>query len=341
LALGVALVVSYAVGRVLAGVLERIGNAMTRRTDTSFDDKLFERLQGPMRALLTIALFRALLPLIDLYTEASNVTHAILLAAFGFTLVWAALRAIDMVMTRLTQASWAAARPTSRALVSLMGRIVKVLIIVIAGIAFLGALGLPVASLLAGLGIGGIALAFGAQKTVENLFGAVAIGVDQPLREGDFVNIGGGEVLGTVEAVGLRSTRVRTLDRTIVTLPNGKLADTKVETFASRDRCRLAMTIGLVYSTKAAQLREILSGIEGVLRGHPNIWPDEVVVRFAKFGDSSLDIDIQAWFITKEWAQFRAWREDVLIAIMEVIEKAGSSFAFPTRTVHVVGDKAA
>jgi MscS family membrane protein len=206
---------------------------------------------------------------------------------------------------------------------------------VIAGIGFLGGLGLPVASLLAGLGIGGVALAFGAQKTVENLFGAVAIGVDQPLREGDLVRIEN-DVQGTVETVGLRSTRIRTRDRTVVTLPNGRLADMRVETFAARDRCRLDATVRLVYSTTASQLREILAGFERVLREHPSIWPNDLVVRFLQFGASSLDIEVSAYFETRDWQTFRTWRQDILIAYMEIVENAGSSFAFPTQTVHLV-----
>jgi MscS family membrane protein len=143
-------------------------------------------------------------------------------------------------------------------------------------------------------------------------------------------------VLGTVEAVGLRSTRIRTLDRTVVTLPNGKLADMQIETFAPRDRCRLVTTLGLVYDTNADQLRRVLAGFERVLRAHPAIWPDDVIVRFAGFGESSLDVEVMAWFTTGDWAVFRAYRQEVLLSFMEVVEEAGSSFAFPTRTVHLI-----
>jgi MscS family membrane protein len=211
---------------------------------------------------------------------------------------------------------------------------------VIAGIGFLSALGLPVASLLAGLGIGGIALAFGAQKTVENVFGAVALGVDQPLREGDFVLIED-SVLGTVEAVGLRSTRVRTLDRTIVTLPNGKLSDMKIESFAARDRCRLSTNIHLVYATTAEQLRQVLAGLERVLRAHPAIWPDAVVVRFAGLGESSFDIEIMAWFLTSDWGVFQGYRQEILLGFMDVIEQAGTELAVPARSVHLIEETAA
>jgi MscS family membrane protein len=339
LGLAVIIVAAWLVGYALAWAVVRVATAMTSRTTTSFDDELVARLRSPLRWLISVGLVRAQLRLLELGPSARGYAMSILLSTFAVILVWATLRAIDVTTSRMTTAAWAVRRPASRALLSLIGRIGKVIVIVIAGIGFLGGIGLPIASLLAGLGIGGIALAFGAQKTVENLFGAVAIGVDQPLREGDFVRVEG-DTMGTVETVGLRSTRIRTLDRTIVSLPNGKLADMRVETYAVRDRCRLATTIGLTYGTTSDQLREILAGFERTLRAHPNIWPDDMVVKFASFGESSLDVEVMAWFKTADFNQFRAWRQDVLIAFMEIVEQAKSSFAFPTRTVHLVGPAA-
>ncbi len=339
LALLASLVVGYLLGRMVAAVIARVATAMTSHTTTQLDDELRKRLLGPLRGMLTIAAMRLLVPLVELHAKAAAIATGCFLAAFAVMLVWGVLRTIDVVTSRLTGAAWALARPASRALLSLMSRIAKVIVIIIAGIGFLSALSFPVASLIAGLGIGGIALAFGAQKTVENLFGAVAIGIDQPLREGDFVLVDG-NVMGTVEAVGLRSTRIRTLDRTVISLPNGKLADMKIETFAERDRCRLSTTINLVYETTASQLRDVLSGFERVLREHPNIWPDDVIVRFVSLGTSSLDVEIMAWFKTTNWSEFRTWRQEVLFKFMEVVEQSGSAFAFPTRTVHVVGKAA-
>jgi MscS family membrane protein len=333
----VAIATAWILGRAVGWVLIRLAGFATARTTTTFDDELFARLRAPIRALASIVLLRIFLPWLVLSGAAAQIAKDALLASFAIVLVWSALRAIDLAISRLTTAGWAAARPTSRALLTLVGRIGKVLVIVIAGIGFLSGLGLPVASLLAGLGIGGIALAFGAQKTVENLFGAVALGVDQPLREGDFVRLES-DVLGTVEAVGLRSTRIRTLDRTVVSLPNGKLADMRIETFAVRDRIRLHTTLGVVYSTTAAQLKEILAGFERTLREHHGLWPNDVVVRFSAFGAHSLDVEIMAWFMTSDMGQFRIWRQEVFFQFMEVVEKAGSAFAFPTRTIHVAGE---
>jgi MscS family membrane protein len=197
----------------------------------------------------------------------------------------------------------------------------------------LAQLGVSVASLVAGLGIGGLAVALAAQKTLENLFGTLSIGVDQPMREGDFVKLY--DFVGTVEQIGLRSTRIRTLDRTIITIPNGELANQRIESFTLRDRLRLSTTIGLVYGTTSQQMRAILAELEAILRRHPKIWPDAVVVRFKELAASSLDIEIMAWFQTADWSEFQAIRQDILLEFMAAIERNGSAIAFPTRTVHV------
>jgi MscS family membrane protein len=122
-------------------------------------------------------------------------------------------------------------------------------------------------------------------------------------------------------------------------MPNGKLADARVESYSARDRIRLACTLGLEYGTTAAQLRQVLTGVERVLREHPKIWPENVVVRFAELGGSALNVEVMAWFKTTDFEEFRVIREDVLLRFMEVVEQAGSGFAFPTQTVHVVGAK--
>jgi MscS family membrane protein len=146
--------------------------------------------------------------------------------------------------------------------------------------------------------------------------------------------------VGTVERIGTRSTQIRTLDRTVITIPNGRLADMRIETFAVRDRIRFTTTIGVVYGTTEAQMRQVLQGMEAVLRAHPKIWPDAVVVRFAGFGASSLDIEIMCWFETVDFNEFRVFRQEVLFAFMKIVEDAGTSFAFPTRTVHLVTEAA-
>lgn len=330
---------AYLVGRFGAWLFTWVGARLAGRTSTSVDDELLTKLRSPLRMLTSIGLMRLGVVPLELPKDAYEVALQILLALFAIGLVWAALRSIDVMSTHLSRAPWALERQSTRSLIGLVARIAKVLVIVIAGIGFLSGIGLPVASLLAGLGIGGIALAFGAQKTVENLFGAISIGVDRPFREGDFIKVED-EVLGEVEQVGLRSTRIRTLDRTVVTLPNGRISEMRIESYTVRDRMRLFTILNLVRTTTAAQMKEILAGCEAVLRNHPKIWPDDITVRLMQIGSSSFDIEVMAWFQATDMTGFRPMREVVLLGFMEVVERAGSSFAYPTQTVHVVSQTA-
>lgn len=322
-------------GRWTAGLLARF----TRRTSVTWDDALVDRLRAPLGAAWAIGFFTAALPWLRLGSDGDAFVHRAMHTAFFATVLFAIVRLVDVIATSLATSPWATAHPASRSLVPLGSRMAKVLVVAIAVVALLSDLGYPVTSLIAGLGIGGLALALAAQKTVENLFGAFSIGLDQPFREGDFVKID--DFVGTVEAIGLRSTRVRTLDRTLITIPNGRLADMRVESFAVRDRIRLAATVSLVHSTTSAQMREVLASLERVLREHPKIWPDAVVVRFKELAASSLDIEVMAWFETADWGEFQAIRQEVLIAFLEVVERAGSALAYPTRTIHLVGAAAA
>jgi len=320
-------VIGWLLGRTARAAVARLAT----RTVTGWDDFILDRLGAPFTAALTLGVFAAGVPFLSLDPPAADGTlHAVHVGYFAL-LFWALWRLIDVGRQVLSQSIWARTSTSSRTLLPLGGRIAKVGVLAIGAIAVLSMLGYPVASLVAGLGLGGLALALAAQKTVENLFGAFSIGIDQPFREGDFVKIE--DFVGTVEAIGLRSTRFRTLDRTIITIPNGKLADMRLESFAVRDRIRLAMTIGLVYDTTSAQMRQVLARVERALREHPKIWPDTVVVRFDALGASSLDIEVMAWFQTSDWGEFQLIRQNMLLDVMQIVEQAGTAFAFPTRTI--------
>ena len=321
------------IGWLLAHTIGSLLVRLVAHTRTTWDDVVLERLEGPLAATCALTAFAAGTPFLSLYEPAARWTMHAVRVGYLAVLFWALWRLVDVARQVLSRSGWAHASASSSALLPLAGRIAKVAVLAVAAVAVLSTLGYPVASLLAGLGLGGLALALAAQKTVENLFGAFSIGIDQPFREGDFVKIE--EFVGTVEAIGLRSTRFRTLDRTIITIPNGKLAEMRLESYAVRDRIRLAMTMGLVYETSSAQMRQVLSEVERLLRAHPKIWPDAVVVRFGALGASSLDIEVMAWFQTSDWGEFQLIRQDVLLGFMQIVEQAGTAFAFPTRTLHV------
>jgi len=328
---------------VLGMVLRRITMAVlagaVRRTATTWDDAVLDRLGAPLAAAWALALIAAVVPWLALYAPAQASGFRLVRAGFLLVFFWALWRLVDVVRDVLSRTHWAAAVPSSRSLLPLSARIGKVLVGAIAMVGVLSLFGYPVASLVAGLGLGGLALALAAQKTVENLFGAFSIGVDQPFREGDFVKIE--DFVGTVEAIGLRSTRFRTLDRTIISIPNGRLAEMRLESFTARDRLRFSAVIGVAYETTAAQMREVLAGFERVLRQHPKLWRDAVVVRFGAFAASSLDIEVMAWFGTAEWGEFQLIRQELLLQFMDVVAAAGTSIAYPTRTIHVASLPAA
>lgn len=332
---GIALVLGAALG----WVTRRILGHLAARTRTDWDDRLLQRVAPPLGLLWAIAVFTALRPWLDLGGDASGVVSHVLRAGTYLAVFWAGFRSLDVALDAAAAAPWSRVNPSLSGLLPLGRKLGKVLLLAIGLVAVLNELGFQVASLLAGLGIGGIALALAAQKTVENLFGSVAIGVDQPFRVGDFVKIE--DVVGTVETIGMRSTRIRTLDRTLVSYPNGKLADLRSETFAARDRLRLFVNLGLAYGTTATQLRAVLDGVEKALRAHPLIWPDGVAVRFNEFRDSSLNVEVMAWLQMTDWAAFTKERQELYLKFMGIVEEAGTSFAFPTRTVHLVQDRGA
>ncbi len=337
LALPVLLLIAVVAGRLLAELTRRVLGRMVKRSASTWDDKMLSRLSGPLTLGWTLVAQRTILPWLSLYQPAEELSHRWLRGGFFVVFFWALSRMVDVMCQLIAESAWAQTHPASRSLLPLGMRVGKVVILVIATVALLSEFGYPVASLLAGLGIGGLALALAAQKTVENLFGAFSIGADQPFREGDFVRVE--DFVGTVEAIGLRSTRFRTLDRTMISIPNGKLADMRLESFATRDRIRLACTLGLVYDTSATQMREVMVGIERALREHPKIWPTAVVVRFKELGASSLDIEVMAWFQTPDWSEFQLIRQEMLLVFMEIVAKAGTSFAFPTQTLHVIPEE--
>ncbi len=282
-------------------------------------------------ALIAVAL---MLPSLGLYPPAEHRFIRIIQSGFFIAIVWGIWRIIDVLRQIFDNSEWAQTNPSSRALLPLGARTVKVVIFAIAVVTVFSLLGYPVTTLVAGLGLGGLALALAAQKTVENLFGAFSLGVDQPFREGDFVKVE--NFLATVETIGLRSTRFRTLDRTLISIPNGRVAEMQLETYSARDRLRLRAVIGLMYGTTVAQTREIITEFERILRAQPLVWPDAVVVRLAELGTTSINIDIMVWFETTVYDEFRAIRQDVLLQFMEVVEKAGARFAVPTRAVRFI-----
>ena len=327
-----AVLLAYLAGRVIVRIARPVLAQIAGRTTNEWDDRLVHLMASPLSLVLALQALRLASPWLPLDARAIATLSDAIAIVTTLAVLWTTFRGIDLARSVLERRAWAIDRPSSRSLLSIGSRFAKVTVIAVAGIVALAQLGVSVASLVAGLGIGGLAVALAAQKTLENLFGTLSIGIDQPMREGDFVKLY--DFVGTVEQIGLRSTRIRTLDRTVITVPNGELANQRIESFAVRDRMRLATTIGLVYGTTSQQMRDILAALEAILRRHPKIWPDSMTVRFKELAASSLDVEILAWFTTTDWAEYQLIRQDLLLEFMAAIERNGSSIAFPSRSVY-------
>lgn len=218
-------------------------------------------------------------------------------------------------------------------------RSAKFLVAAVAMIAGLDTLGFDVTAGLAAIGIGGIAIALGAQRTVEHFVGSISLLADQPVRVGDFCKFG--TTMGTVEDIGLRSTSVRTLDRTVVTVPNGLFSAMQIENFSRRDRFWFNPTLRLRYDTSPDQLRFLLVEVRQMLYSHPRVDPDPARVRFLGFGTDSLTLEVFAYVHAPDFSEFLEVQEDLNLRIMDLIAASGASFGFTARTLYPVPDFAA
>jgi MscS family membrane protein len=249
---------------------------------------------------------------------------------------WFLVRVTSLTMQRLRIHAISAGRIGTGTLMVLGERLLLALVVIVAILTTIGILGFNLTTVLAGLGIGGIAIAFAAQKTLENLFGGISVLADEVIRVGDYCRFG--DRTGTVEDISLRSTRVRTDARTELSIPNGALATMNIENLTRRDKILFNPTLGIRCETSADQLRYLLAEVRRMLYEHPKIESDSAYIRFANFDNSSLRLEIFSYVLTRDAMEFAAIREDLLLRIMDIVEKSGSGFAFPSQTVYFSRD---
>jgi MscS family membrane protein len=294
--------------------------------------EIFRKLRGPVTLTWAVITSYALLPWLGLYEPAEAFVQRGLSASLLVAFFWALWQGVALSQHTMSSALWVKSSHTAASLMMLGARLGKFVVAAFALVAVLAELGYPVTSLITGLGIGGIALALAAQKTVENLFGAFSLAIDQPFREGDAIQVD--SISGTVESIGLRSTRIRTVDRTLITIPNGKLAEMRVETITARDRMRFYCVLGVTHSP-AKQISQILHGIEGLLRANSTVLADSLSVRLIGLTDSAMNLEIVAMLDTSDNSRFLEVRQGLLLGIIEIVDTAGSSLAHPVSSIRL------
>ncbi|MTI42833.1 MscS family membrane protein [Roseibium hamelinense] len=250
--------------------------------------------------------------------------------------VWAVWRLFNAVGTTILASPTMSGRGFDTSLIRLLSGILAVIASVGVAVFGLERLGVDIVPLLAGLGVGGLAVALAIRPTLENLISGLILFTDKPVRVGDFCTFG--DTSGTVEDVGIRSTQIRGLDRALVSVPNAKFVDMELINWARCDKMLIKTTIGLRYETSDDQLRFVLVRLREMLHAHPKIDNETIRVRFSNYGDSSLDIAVRVYALTNDWNEFHAIREDVFLRIKAIIEASGTGFAFPSQTLYMAQD---
>jgi len=328
IALVVLLLASVALAWLLTAPLLRLLRAVARRTSTPIDDVLVQMIVGPVRLAVGTAIFWAGVYPIWLALPVHRFVLGVLKALLTVAITWFALRLIDATARVMLRRYLARGQLAANSVVPLGRRTLKVIVALMALLAILQNLGFNVTGIIAGLGIGGLAVALAAQRSIENFFGGLSLIADHPVRVGDFCRFGTQQ--GTVEDIGLRSTRVRTLDRTVVTIPNADFATMQLENFGARDRFRLATTLGLLPETTPDQLRCVIAELKKLLSAHPKVSSGSARVWFTNLGTSALDIELSASIATRDADEFMEVREGLLLGIMDVVAASGTGLASPS-----------
>jgi MscS family membrane protein len=313
----------------ITGVLVLVG--LVRRRTLAGDWAVAAR--SPVTLLLTLLLHRVAVFWVGMPILYRIYYNRLLYILLLLALLWLLLRIVDVVdrylLRRVLPGGSAAGRPS----LSLGRRALRVVAFLVVIVLALPVFGVNVTATLAGLGIGGLVLAFAAQKSLENVFAGFAMLADKPLTVGDTCRIGG--QLGEIEDVTLWATRVRTNERTVVSIPNGAVMAGQIENLTRRDKFWFHPTVGVAYETTADQMRQVLDGIRNLMVADPRVETEGSRVRFVRLGPSSLDVDVFAYVRSESYPEFLGVQEELLLRILEIVEQAGTSVAFPTQTVHL------
>ncbi len=304
---------------------------LAKRSSTYYDDRVISALKEPIRfAFIIMGLHFFFLFIFKETPFIKNILNTLVI----YTLFWAILAIAEALRDLFYKATSKFNPDLSKEMGNFILTIVKIIIGGIGLAAMLTVWGINVTGLIASLGLGGLAFALAAKDTASNLFGSFALLADKSIRIGEWVKVGGVE--GVVEDVGMRTTKIRSFQKTLITVPNQLVANKPIENFSRRGIRRIKMHIGLTYGTTSAQIVAIKNDIELMLKKHEGIsQKDSLMVYFDSFGDSSLNIFIYTFTATANWAKYLEIREDIHIKIMKIVEENGSSFAFPSQSIYV------
>jgi MscS family membrane protein len=322
--------------RVFAHLAAKLIFKAVQHTSSEMDEMLLRSLRRPAEFLVLVIGLSFMVKILQLPqqpTDLDGLANDAIQILLTFNIAWFCYNLVSLLEHWLSHWAEKTESTLDDQLIPFIRKSLRIFIVFMALLMLVQNLGYSISGLLASLGIGGLAVALAAKDSLSNIFGSLMILLDRPFMLGDWVKVG--DMEGTIEEVGFRSTRIRTFAKTQITIPNSTLMNMSIDNFSRMPKRRIKMTVGVTYNTTPAQMRQAVADIRQMLRDHPAIDQDFFLVNFTDFGASSLDIMIYCFTTSTVWGEYLDAREDVCLKIMETLEALGLEIAFPSRTLYL------
>ena len=316
---------------VVVGVLSCLLRRLGRNSDAGWIRIVQHFLHGPLGIFVYIMLTRSFMLSLGLSMVARAIFDSMLLVYLAY--VFLVIGIVGLIAKVVRGNMVRTGRPEATAIVRPISVVIKMVLVFIVIIMGMDNAGYNVSTIIAGLGISSVAIALAAQKTLENLIGAITIYIARPVQPGDFCRFG--DTVGTVEEIGLRSTSLRTLDRTLVVIPNASFAAGEIENFSVRDSIRFHRMLGLRLATTPDQLRFMLARLRELLYAHPAIISASISVRLFNINDYAYMVRLDSRVNSSDFQQYLAIAEDINLRIIDLVVESGTFFAYPSQTIMV------
>ena len=332
IALGVMLLFVF-LRRPIAHVLVSVLHKASAKTKNTLDDAIFTAIEPPFRLVIILFGIYGMLSLLNVSSQVDAFSDHFFHSMGAFSIFWALYRIVNIFCDFVSEYEGKIADRLSADLAKFLTKGVKLILLVMGFIVIVQEWGYDFTGFLASLGLGGLAFALAAKDTAANLFGSLVIFSDKPFDVGDWIQ--SPSVEGTVESIGIRSTRVRTFAKALVAVPNATLANSPITNWSRMTMRRIKMTIGLTYDTNSTQMQNILTQIRTMLQADPEINDTTILVNFTDFQDSSLGIFCYFFTNTTNWQEYLIVRERINLSIMKIVEDNKARFAFPSQSLYI------
>ncbi len=317
----------------LSKLVTLIALKWVKKTETTLDDEILYVVQRPIAFGMIILGFNVAFSFLHFSSEFSlMISHTMATMTIGL-FAWVLYRIIKLFESSNDLISKRFKTDNGITLAKLLLSILKTIVLIIAGMNILSTWGINITGFVASLGLVGMAMALAAKDTASNFFGSMVLFTDKPFKIGDWIKTP--EVEGTIESIGVRSTKVRTFARALVSVPNGNLANAAILNWSEMNKRQIKMTLGLTYSTTASQIKTILAEMRELLKNDEDIHQQTIYIHFTEFQDSALGIFCYFFTKTTKWGEYMQVRERINLELMEIVEKNGAGFAFPSQSLYV------